>query len=47
MSKQRRVYLLPPKESCNSLVNFESLYGTCEPRFDLSPSALMTLPKDN
>lgn len=39
--------LLPPKESCNNLVNFESLYGTCNAFFALSPSAEITFPNAN
>ena len=40
------VLLFPPSESCNSLVSFESRYGTCPPakRRLSSPSALMTFP---
>jgi len=38
----REVLELPPRDSCNSLVSFESLYGTC----DAFPSvrALITPP---
>eukprot|EP00123_Amoebidium_parasiticum_P014693 comp22602_c0_seq1/m.34666 comp22602_c0_seq1/g.34666 ORF comp22602_c0_seq1/g.34666 comp22602_c0_seq1/m.34666 type:complete len:333 (+) comp22602_c0_seq1:1550-2548(+) len=39
------VRLLPPRESCNSLVSFESLYGTWPPLLASSPRALMTLPR--
>jgi hypothetical protein len=39
----RDVLELPPRDSCNNLVSFESLYGTC----DALPSvrALMTPPR--
>lgn len=37
------VFVLPPKESCKSLVNFESLYGICPPFFP-STKALITFP---
>lgn len=36
------VLLLPPKDYCNILVSFESLYGTCYFFYDVN--ALMTLP---
>lgn len=36
---------LPPSESCNSLVNLESRYGTCKAFLDLSPKADITLPR--
>lgn len=39
----RVVRLLPPNDSCNILVNFESLYGTCY--FFSDVRALMTFPR--
>lgn len=38
------VLLLPPSESCSSLVSLESLYGTCRGRRSPSLRALITLP---
>lgn len=40
-------YLFPPRESWSNRVSLESLYGTWFPRFVLSPSALITLPRDS
>jgi len=37
------VLLLPPKDYCKILVNFESLYGTCY--FFYEVNALITFPK--
>ena len=41
------VLQFPPRESFNILVSFESLYGTKNPFFDLSPSALMQLARES
>jgi len=39
--------LLPPSESCSSLVSLESRYGTWHPTFSSSPRAEITLPRDS
>ena len=41
----RHVYELPPSDSCNILVNFESLYGINDPLDLLSVRAFITFPK--
>lgn len=41
------VLQLPPNESFNNLVSLESLYGTKNPFFDLSPRALIQFAKAN
>ena len=38
-----RVFVFPPKESCRSLVNLESLYGICPPFFP-STKEFITFP---
>lgn len=43
--EERQEYLLPPSESCRSLVSLESLYGTWLPFLVASPSADITLPR--
>lgn len=45
--KNCKEVLLPPSESCSSLVSFESLYGTWDAFLDLSPNADITFPKAN
>ena len=44
-TKSETIYLFPPRESCSNRVSLESLYGTWDPFFCLSPKAEMTFPK--
>jgi len=39
------VIVLPPKESFNNQVNFESQYGTKDPALFLSDNILMQFPR--